>query len=317
MVGVIIAAIVVVSLAALGYMYFKHHHNVPNPDYKHPRFKPNHRQWSDEEVTFTWIGHSTVLINLYGTKILTDPVFGERVGVHLGGNWQIGPKRITAPALSIEEIGHVDLILLSHAHLDHFDMPTLKKLAGPGTRVITAQGIGHLLKRLPFREVREIPLGQEIHTQQGVSVRSVPVRHWGNRFPWNVTYGFTGFLIEKNGYRLFFAGDTAYTPTFRDLRKYGRIDVAFMPIGAYFPDEYQGTHCTPEQAWDMFMDTGATYIAPIHWDTFVLSREPVHEPLERLLAIAGRQVDRVIVREHGEVFRATDSQVMNGPNKTA
>jgi L-ascorbate metabolism protein UlaG (beta-lactamase superfamily) len=131
----------------------------------------------------------------------------------------------------------------------------------------------------------------------------VPVRHWGQRFPWNKGYGWTGYLIERRGVRLFFPGDTAYTPTFKRLpEETGPIDVTFMPIGAYSPDAFLRNHCTPEQAWAMYKDTGARWLVPIHWDTFVLSHEPVAEPMERLLDAAGEEEDRIVVRQHGETF---------------
>ncbi len=157
--------------------------------------------------------------------------------------------------------------------------------------MITAGGTSKLLRHMPFGEVTELQ-GEESVTLSdlGMRVQAVPVRHWGNRFPWNTGYGYTGYLIEKNGVRLFFPGDTAYTPEFVKLRKRGKIDLAFMPIGAYSPDSFQRNHCTPEQAWKMFLDTGARWLMPIHYDTFVLSQEPVKEPLTRLLAAAGGKI---------------------------
>lgn len=274
---------------------------------KRTRSKPERmlkpREWRDDEVTVGWVGHSTVLINLYGLRILTDPVLGPKIGIQLGP-WQIGPMRHTDPALRLEDLDRVDLILLSHAHMDHFDLPTLRKLASPRTRVITAKGTSRLLRHMPFGEVTELH-GEEsvILSALGVRVQAVPVRHWGNRFPWNNDYGYTGYFIEKKGIRLFYPGDTAYTPEFVKLRKRGKIDLAFMPIGAYSPASFQRNHCTPEQAWAMFLDTGARWLMPIHFDTFVLSQEPVKEPLKRLLASAGEEGHRIVTRKHGDVFR--------------
>jgi L-ascorbate metabolism protein UlaG (beta-lactamase superfamily) len=279
--------------------------NYPKPPYKQPSRWLRPRDWKDDEVTVGWVGHSTVLMNVYGTKIITDPVLGKRVGQHLDseGKWQVGPKRHTAPALSVEEAGQVDLILLSHAHFDHFDIPTLKKLASPDTQVITAKGTSHLLRKIPFGRVMELDGKESIQLDNGVKVTAVPVKHWGNRYPWNTGYGYTGYLIEKNDTRLFYPGDTAYTPSFRKLRETGEIDLAFMPIGAYSPDALLGAHCTPEQAWEMFLDTGARWLVPIHWDTFVLSHEPVDEPINRLLIAAGAEKDRIVLKEHGAVFQ--------------
>lgn len=265
--------------------------------------------WNDDEVTVGWVGHSTILINLYGYRILTDPVFGKRVGISLGF-YQLGMTRHIPPALHLEDIGEVDLILLSHGHMDHFDVPTLKKIANKKTKVITALGTSSLLKQLPFAEVLELGGKDSLMIDEGVKIQAVPVRHWGNRFPWNTNYGYTGYLIERNNTRIFFPGDTAYTADFRWLQTKGEIDLAFMPIGAYSPDAFQRHHCTPEQAWQMFLDTGAKWLIPIHWDTFILSQEPVEEPLERLLHAAGEEKGRIVLTEHGQIFTFTEENML-------
>lgn len=300
--ALLVVAVVLVGLSL--FLIWYRLSKLPKPPFKKPVYQMKPDEWKEDEVTIGWIGHSTVLIHLNGIKIITDPVLGKRVGLHLGlKDWQVGPKRHTAPALSVAEIGKVDLILLSHAHFDHFDMPTLKQLAHPDSKVITARGTSHLLQRLPFGQVNELEGEQKIEILPGLHVQAVPVKHWGNRYPWNTGYGHTGYLIETAHCRLFYPGDTAYTPNFRKLREIGEIDVAFMPIGAYYPDSFQWAHCTPEQAWEMFVDTGARWLVPIHWDTFVLSYEPVHEPIERLFQAAGRDADHIVLHQHGAVFQ--------------
>lgn len=292
-------ALLLLGIAFFGVQYRAHRQQTPQPPYKQAAQKPTHHKWSDDEVTVAWVGHSTLYINLFGVKILTDPVFSEKVGVGLG-NMRVGVKRHTAPAMTLQEVGPVDLILLSHAHMDHFDLPSLRRLSHPQTQVVTAKNISHLIKRMRFGKVHEVGGKDSLTLDNGVKITAVPVLHWGRRFPWNSDYGWTGYLIEFKGVRLFFAGDTAYTSTFRELQQIGPIDIACMPIGAY--DPYLTSHCSPEQAWQMFLDAGAKWLVPIHWDTFVLSREPVTEPLERLLVAAGDQDKRVVIREHGESF---------------
>lgn len=283
----------------------------PKTSYKQPTSEYLPQNAQEERVVVTWIGHSTLFINLYGYKILTDPVWSERVGVgfSIGKKYLcIGPKRHTAPALSLEQIGTVDLILLSHAHMDHFDLPTLRQLANPKTMVITAKGTSRLLKGLPFGKVMELGGKERVALDNGVAIQAVPVKHWGNRYPWNRNYGYTGYLIERNNTRLLFPGDTAYT-SFQWLRELGDIDLAFMPIGAYHPESFQFAHCTPEQAWQMFIESGAKWFVPIHWDTFVLSYEPVEEPLERLFKAAGDEKDRIVLTCHGQVFTLVKNEV--------
>jgi len=299
--GGALAVLFVILLAYVGYRYWYHMGRLPKPPSRSIRNKPMPATWKDEEVTFTWVGHSTILINLFGTKILTDPVLGEKLGLRIAGI-HFGPKRYTPPALSSAEIGDVDIILISHAHMDHVDLPSLRELARPSIHVITAKNTSRLIARMPFGSYEEIAPHETVRTASGVKITAIPVRHWGNRFPWNKDYGYNGYIIEKNGVRILYPGDTAYT-SFEELpRAFGSIDIAFMPIGAYKPDAYQAAHCTPEQAWEMFKQSGAKWLVPIHWNTFVLSQEPVEEPIQRLLAAAGDEKDRIVIEEQGETF---------------
>ncbi|WP_246258727.1 MBL fold metallo-hydrolase [Kroppenstedtia pulmonis] len=296
-------AVIILSISLMGWRYVKFRGKVPRPRARGIRRRFHPEELSDDDISLAWIGHSTVYINLYGIKILTDPVFSHRVGVSLFPGITVGLKRYTPPAVSLEEVKGVDLILLSHAHLDHLDMPSLKALADSGTQVITAKNISHLLKKLSFGRIDELSEGETIDWGKGLKVTSIPVKHWGSRFPWNKEYGWTGYELEIRGKRVVFAGDTAYTPSFRKLGEAGAVDVMIMPIGAYSPDEFQKSHCTPEQAWEMTVDSGAKKMVPIHWNTFVLSREPIEEPMERLLKAAGEQADRIVIREQGEIWR--------------
>lgn len=299
----IIILFFILILSYFGFQYCHHMKGRPKPEYKQLMHKPDVRDWNNFEVTFTWIGHATVYINVFGVKIITDPVLSKRIGMQLGSKIIIGPKRFTPSALTIDEISDVDVILLSHAHFDHFDIPTLSLLLRPSVKLITAKNTSKLLKNISFANIYELDIGESIDLKNGLTISTVPVKHWGKRLPWNNDYGYTSYLIEKDGVRLWFAGDTAYSPVFNCLKDKGEIDVAFLPIAAYSPVDYQEGHCTPEQAWKIFLESGARLFAPIHWDTFVLSKEPVHEPIERLLKAAGTQAGRIIIREHGEVAK--------------
>ncbi|RNB58180.1 MBL fold metallo-hydrolase [Brevibacillus gelatini] len=300
--GSLLGVLVTGFVGYVVYRFWYHMGRLPKPPFQELEAKPAPGNWSDDEVTFTWIGHSTILLNVYGTKILTDPVLGEKLGLRIAGIVHVGPRRFTPPALDADEIGSVDLILLSHAHMDHVDLPTLRRLAHPSTHVITASNTGKLLRRMPFASCKELAPGQAITTEDGVTVTAISVRHWGNRFPWNHDYGYNGYVIEKNGVRILYPGDTAYMSMEHLPQKFGQFDLVFMPIGAYKPDSYQAAHCTPEQAWQMFKESGGKWLVPIHWNTFVLSREPVDEPLQRLLAAAGEEKNRIIVERQGETF---------------
>jgi L-ascorbate metabolism protein UlaG (beta-lactamase superfamily) len=264
---------------------------------------PQTGTWRDEGVHAAWIGHSTVLIRVDGFTILTDPAFSKRIGVRVGPV-TIGMKRLVQPALEIRKLPPPDLILLSHAHMDHFDRPSLRKLENRGTTIITAASTSDLLRVNRYKAVHELRWDES--RQVGPArVRAFEVKHWGARTQTDTHRGYNGYLIEAGRYRLIFGGDTAYTDGFRKLRSSGRVDLAIMPIGAY--DPWIRVHCNPEQALAMANDAGAEFILPVHHRTFKLSAEPVGEPIERLLVAAGPSQDRVLVREIGDELRLDSS----------
>ena len=218
--------------------------------------RPNPSAWQDDRLTAAWLGHSTVLINFYGINIITDPVLFPRIGIRLPG-FTIGPKRLTAPALRPRELPRIDLVLLSHAHFDHLDTRTLHRIRGR-PYVITASRTADLLRWMRFRETTELRWGQttEVRSDAGaVRVRAFPVRHWGARLRRDYFRGYNGYVIERDGRRIIFSGDSAMTDSFAALRRRERYDLAIMPIGAY--DPWIGSHATPEQAVAMATAAGA------------------------------------------------------------
>ena len=191
-----------------------------------------------------WLGHSTVLLNMVGTIILTDPVLFNNYGLSVLG-MTLGPRRIAPPALRVEEIPKPHLVLLSHAHLDHMDRQTLGEISNrwPGEiDVLTASNTRDVIEDFTWRSLNEMD--------------------WGDRACIGVVFG----------------GDTAYTKAFANLP--GQIDIAIMPIGAY--DPYPETHCTPEESLAMVEMMRARAFIPVHHSTFCQSSEPMAEPMQRL-----------------------------------
>jgi len=263
--------------------------------------KPEPSQWSDARFTLAWIGHSTVLINFFGVTILTDPVLFPRIGIRLPG-FTIGPKRLTAPALEFHQLPQIDVIVLSHAHFDHLDLRTLRCF-DESTRVITARATRDLLKRTHFSSITELEWGQSrsLSTAAGeVEITAFAVKHWGARTQRDTHRGYNGYLIERRGHRIIFAGDTAMTENFTELGRHGAIDVAIMSIGAYNP--WIQSHCTPEQAVQMANAAGARFIVPVHHQTFRLSFEPFCEPIERFETALSKTPERIALREIGQTF---------------
>ncbi len=197
-----------------------------------PPHMPAPATWSDERLTLAWLGHATVLINFYGTWLLTDPALRPRVGVHVGGFVTLGPRRMVRPALAIAGLPMLDAVLVSHAHMDHCDLGTLRHLPRR-TRVVTQRGVGDLLRR--FRQVKELAWSESVEVN-GARIESVKVNHWGARTLTDSHRGYGGFLITKHNRAILFGGDTAYTESFAALRnRTPQIDLAILPIGAYDP----------------------------------------------------------------------------------
>jgi len=266
--------------------------------------KPEPLKWNDTELTAAWIGHATVLINFFGIKILTDPVLFPRIGIRLPG-FTIGPKRLTAPALEFHELPKIDVVLLSHAHFDHFDLRTLHRF-DETTCVVTAPNTADLLKWTRLRDVTELRWGEEksLTTSAGaVTISAFQVKHWGARKQRDTYRGYNGYVMESRSRgrrRILFGGDTTMTNTFAELSQHGPVDLAIMSIGAYNP--WIQSHCTPEQAIEMANAADARFIMPMHHQTFRLSFEPFREPIERFQAALSNTPERIALREIGETF---------------
>ncbi len=253
---------------------------------------PDLTNWEKHDLAAVWIGHATVLLRIGDMTVLTDPVLSNRIGVGLGLVTG-GPRRLYAPALSVRELPPIDLILVSHAHFDHLDRPTLNSL-DKNTPVVTSHHNKDLIEDLGFRSVSELCWGEST-TVGGLRVTAREVRHWGARTFYDGHRGFCAFLLDDGRHSVLYGADTAYHEHYKDIRK---VDLAILGIGAY--DPYVQAHATPEQAWAMADHAGAERILPMHHSTFRLSHEPVHEPMERLLQVAGRNSGRIIVQRIGD-----------------
>lgn len=259
-----------------------------------PVLKPDLTGWENHELAAAWIGHASVLLRISGMTILTDPVMSNRVGVGLGFCTG-GPRRLTAAALSLRELPKIDLILISHAHFDHLDRPTLVRLP-KRTPIISAHATRDLLSDLGFRRVSELRWGES--TDVGpLQIRAHSVTHWGARTFNDHHRGYNAYSIASSARRVLFGGDTAYHDGFREIAP---VDLAILGIGAY--DPYVRAHATPEQAWAMADHVRARHILPMHHSTFRLSFEPTEEPIQRLIDAAGRDSGRIAVREIGGMW---------------
>lgn len=241
----------------------------------------------DSEDTFgaVWLGHASVLVRLGSRWILTDPVFSARIGIKLGP-FTFGVGRL-APTVDLRTLPIPDLILISHAHFDHLDQPTLARLAGRETTVITAPGTKGLIPS-GFSRVIELPWQRSIRFG-GLSIGAMTPAHWGARTVWDRHRSYNSYVIEHERGKVLFAGDTALTSEYEKVRG---ADLTIFGIGAY--DPWITNHATPEQAWEMHSSARGRLMLPMHHSTFKLSDEPAHEPLQRLMAAAGDDAHRIV-----------------------
>ncbi len=273
--------------------------------------KPEPGSWSDDDLNIAWIGHSTVLINFFGTVILTDPVLFERIGLYVFG-FTFGPSRFTPPALNLNEIPKPDLVLLSHAHMDHTDYLSLEELTKRfknSLDCVTAKNTKGVVSDLPWKSIRETDWGDETEIS-GVKLKAIETKHFGWRFPWEkdrsrgffkMGRSYNAYVIEKKGIKILFAGDTAYSEKFTEDAGDG-IEIAIMPIGAYYP--WKNNHCNPVEALIMAADRmRARHFIPIHCNTFKQGFEPKDEPLKWLSESSVNYDINIGINSIGETFK--------------
>lgn len=265
------------------------------------RHIPTPETWDNNKITSTLLGHATVLINFEGLNIITDPVLFPRIGAHsIFGT--LGPIRRQACALKPSSLPEIDLVLLSHAHLDHFDFRSLNALKG-SVHAVTAKNTSDLIAETRLKKATELGWGEKtvVKTENGdAEVTAFEVKHWGARWRHDTQRGYNGYIVSRNGKKIIFGGDTAMTDGFKGIHGKGPFELACMPIGAYNP--FIWSHCNPEQALQMANDAGAKYLLPMHYYTFRFGREVATEPIDRLATALKDETERMGWREAGETF---------------
>lgn len=228
------------------------------------------------QTLLTWIGHATFIIQINGLTIVTDPVWAKRLGTI---------RRLTEPALSIDDLPPVDVILISHSHYDHLHFASIKKLKG-NPLILVPSGLRSSFLKRGFEHVVECNWWDTV-VERDVSFTFVPAQHWSKRtlFDTNTSH-WGGWVIEaKDKPTFYFAGDSGYFHGFRDIGERFHIDYALLPIGAYEPEWFMGPqHVTPEEAVQAFVDCRAKTFIPMHYGTFPLADDTPKEALDRLYA---------------------------------
>jgi L-ascorbate metabolism protein UlaG (beta-lactamase superfamily) len=267
-----------------------------------PGPKPECRA-GEGELRITFVGHATVLIQMDGLNILTDPVWSDRVGPV---SW-IGPRRVRPPAIRFEDLPPIDVVLLSHNHYDHLDLPTLWRLkATSDPLIVTGLGVGSFLRGKGFGRVAELDWWQTVAMPNGRKITATEVRHFSGRLPWDQNRTlWVGFMVEGSRGAVYFGGDTGYGPHFNLTReKLGVPRFAILPIGAYMPEYIMSpVHMNPIEAAKAFRDLGAAHGCPIHYGTFKVADDGEDEPVDlfrKVVAGDPALAGRFRVAEFGE-----------------
>lgn len=231
-----------------------------------------------------WLGHATLLIEVGGRRLLTDPLFNDRAGP----GRLVGPARFFPPPLALADLPEIDAILLTHDHYDHLSAATLRILAGRVPRFLAPLGVGAHLERWGVAPERITELDWWESTDiGGVAVTATPARHFSGRgiHDRDATL-WCGYAVASTDARLWLSGDGGYGPHFREIgTRLGPFDLALVEIGAY-DRRWRDVHLGPEQAVQAVQDVGAAAMLPIHWATFNLAFHGWTEPGERVLVAA-------------------------------
>ena len=241
------------------------------------------KQINSNSISYgVWIGHSTFLLNNGSLDILTDPIFSNRASPISFA----GPKRLIQPPLEISNLLNVDIVVISHNHYDHLDIPSLKKIQKKFPDVIFLVPVGDksLLSKYNLNNIYEFNWW-ESYTLKDTTFTFVPTQHWSARgiFDRNESL-WGGWYIASKKMKLLHVGDTGYSKDFINIKNtLGTPDFAFIPIGAYDPEWFMGeSHVNPEDAVKIMEDLGNPTSFAMHWGTFVLTSEDTLEPIERL-----------------------------------
>jgi len=236
-----------------------------------PRLEPG-------QVAITWIGHASFLVQFHDLNVLIDPNFA---------NWLFLLKRLKRAGLKPEDLPPIDVVLLTHAHFDHFHKPSLRRLPRPRI-LVTPWGMAELAFGLGFERIIELEWWESF-SRGSWTVTLTPCKHWGARMLHDEHRGFGGFVLEHEGRRIYHAGDSAYFEGFHAIGDRLKPEIALLPIGAYHPASFRNVHMGPDEAVEAFYDLGARWFVPMHYGTFKLSFEHPDEPPRWLRSIAEKE----------------------------
>ncbi|MEW2401907.1 MBL fold metallo-hydrolase [Streptomyces sp. NPDC046862] len=263
----------------------------------------------------TWMGHSSVLAEIDGHRVLFDPVWGERCSPFAFA----GPKRLHPVPLPLAELGPVDVVVISHDHYDHLDLPTIKSLAGTDTLFAAPLGVGAHLEHWGVSETRIRELDWTESTKiGGLTLTATPARHFCGRGLRNTQHTlWASWVVTGEAHRIYHSGDTGYFEGFKDIgAEHGPFDLTMIQIGAY-SEFWPDIHMTPEEGMraHLYLQGGnpSGVMLPIHWATFNLAPHPWAEPGEGTISSARSVGAAVALPRPGEPFEPTGETVPSEP----
>jgi len=242
------------------------------------QLQPVFPKLSKGQIALTWIGHASFLVQFTDLNVLIDPNFA---------NWLFLLKRIKRSGLRLEHLPPIDVVLLTHAHFDHFHKPTLRRLPHPKIGIMP-WGVGDLAWDLGFGRIVELDWWESF-SHGNWKVTFTPSKHWGARVLRDNHRGYGGFILEHQGRRIYHAGNSAYFEGFKEIGKLSRPELALLPIGAYHPESFRHLHMGPDEAIKVFKELRARWLVPMHYGAFRLSFEDMDEPPRWLLELAQEQ----------------------------
>lgn len=236
------------------------------------QYRPIFPKLKDDQICLTWIGHASFLIQTASHNILVDPNWA---------NWLIVIRRLKRAGMALRDLPNIDLVLITHAHFDHLHRNTLRQIAARQPIIVPA-GVGNLVHDLGFERVHEMNWWEKM-TFRGLNITFTPAKHWGARVVTDRHRGYGGFCIEHGKRSIYHVGDSAYFPGFKEIGDRLSPEITLMPIGAYEPPSFRDVHIGPEQAIVAFEELRSKLLIPMHFGTYRMSYEPLHEPAQRLL----------------------------------
>ncbi|MEM1159054.1 MAG: MBL fold metallo-hydrolase [Verrucomicrobiota bacterium] len=240
-----------------------------------PMTPPEYPKLDGNQVCLTWIGHASFLIQTASQNILLDPNWA---------NWLAVLKRVRYAGMEIHHLPNIDLVLITHAHFDHLNRRSLRRIAQDQPIIVPA-GVSPLVHNLGFEHVHEMQWWDR-HRMGDLQITFTPAKHWGARRVIDTQRGYGGFLIEHHGRRVYACGDSAWFDGFKEIGARLHPQIALLPIGAYDNPSGKEHHINPEEAIQAFRDLGAETLIPMHYGTYRMTYEPVKEPPQRLLRAA-------------------------------